>query len=564
MKNTLSFTILCLLSVPSWTQTGRYDVVINEIMANPSSTSLPRVKYVELYNRSPHPVELRGWKLADKEKAATIRSSFTLQPDSFVLITSTASAAQLRPVGHVIGVTSFPALRINGDELTLRSPEGKLIHAVAYDRSWYANEVKSDGGWSLEMIDADNPCGSDNWKASTDNSGGTPGRSNAVAGSNPDNIPPRIKRAFADSLRLVLVFDEPLDSVTAADVHRYMIPEAVIIAAEPISPFFNKVALTVEDAIVKSKIYDIHVKEIYDCSGNMMAAVSEKVGRADTPGAMDVIINEILFNPRENGADYIELFNRGQKIINLKDLYITHRTGAGNPGPLRQVSVEDHLLFPGDYLLLTGDAETVRDQYNVADSPGFLEMTDMPFMPNAAGHIILLNSRGETIDELQYEEGWHFPLITNPKGVALERTDPDKPTQDESNWHSAAAPVNYGTPGYQNSQYAAAMADNDEINLFPKVFSPDNDGFDDFLTISYRFPENGNVCNISVFDAQGRLVRKPVRNAVCGMEGSFRWDGLDENTQQLRIGIYVILIELFHPGGKTKQYRKAVTLARRW
>lgn len=57
------------------------------------------------------------------------------------------------------------------------------------------------------------------------------------------------------------------------------------------------------------------------------------------------------------------------------------------------------------------------------------------------------------IDEIRYSSKWHAPSVKNEKGIALERINPDRDTQDEMNWTSASATAGYGTPGYRNSQY---------------------------------------------------------------------------------------------------------------
>jgi hypothetical protein len=121
-----------------------------------------------------------------------------LPANGFLIITSTGNSALFNAYGRVLGIGSFPSLNNTGTTLALRSKEGVTIHSVSYDISWYKNDVKSDGGWTLEMIDTKNPCnGANNWKASTDVRGGTPGTKNSVDGNNPDNVAPALLRATA-------------------------------------------------------------------------------------------------------------------------------------------------------------------------------------------------------------------------------------------------------------------------------------------------------------------------------------------------------------------------------
>jgi flagellar hook assembly protein FlgD len=153
--------------------------------------------------------------------------------------------------------------------------------------------------------------------------------------------------------------------------------------------------------------------------------------------------------------------------------------------------------------------------------------------------------------------------LNNVEGVSLERIDFNKPTQDAGNWHSAATNAGYGTPGYQNSQFTTGIQAQSRITITPEIFSPDNDGFDDFATVAYQFPDPGYVCNISIFDANGRLVRYLTRNALCGLNGYFRWDGLDEKNAKLPIGVYIVFTEIFNAQGKAGRFKNAIILARR-
>lgn len=229
---------------------------------------------------------------------------------------------------------------------------------------------------------------------------------------------------------------------------------------------------------------------------------------------------------------------------------------------LRQLATEPDLLFPKNYLVITENAAIVKQQYTVLNQDAFAELSSLPTYPDEKGIVVLLNAMGKIIDELLYDEKWHFKLIDNNEGVALERINYNNPTQEARNWHSAATSAGYGTPGYQNSQYKTVEQFEGIIQISPEIFSPDNNGFDDLATISYQFTEPGFVCNITVFDANGRPVRFLTRNAICGLKGYYRWDGLDEQNNKLPIGVYVLLTEVFNLRGKTKKYKNAIVLAR--
>ena len=147
--------------------------------------------------------------------------------------------------------------------------------------------------------------------------------------------------------------------------------------------------------------------------------------------------------------------------------------------------------------------------------------------------------------------------------MALERIHPDKPTQDRSNWHSAASSAGYRTPTYKNSQYLIPENSLATINVQLKVFSPDQDGHDDVAMIQYQLTESGFVANVFIFDAAGRQVRHLVKNALLSPRGEWKWDGLDESGRQLPVGTYIIYTEVFNLQGKKQQFKNTITLARK-
>ncbi len=548
---------------------NRYNIVIDELMADPTpQLGLPGNEWIELRNTSSTAFNLLGWRIGDATGQSGSMPAYNLLPDSFVIVCAGSAVAAMSAYGPTIAVTGFPSLDNTGDMIYLRSSQNRIIHAVSYTDTWYRNELKKDGGWTLEMIDTKNPCsGFTNWNASKDVKGGTPGKLNSVNAANPDDIAPQLLRAYAiDSLNIILIFDEPLDSLKAATVANYNVsdgigaPQIVI----TISPVFDKVNLRLTIPLSRSKVYTVTVTGVTDCVNNLVGPKNTaRVGLSEVADSLDIVINEILFNPRSNGTDYIEIYNRSNKIFDLKQTYIANRSSTGVISNIKQLSSENYLLFPQDHMVITEDPSIVKRDYITLNMDAFVSLASMPSFNDDKGDAIILNAQGNFVDELKYDEKWHFNLIDNREGVALERIDYNAVTQNPDNWHSAATSVGYGTPTYKNSQYRLDLQVPGTIRVNPEIISPDNDGMDDFATIDYSFPSAGYVANITIFDANGRAVRYLQRNALCGIKGNFRWDGLGERYQKLPVGIYIIYTEVFNLGGKKKQFKNTIVLARK-
>lgn len=562
--------LVALFAVPfiSLAQANRFDIIITEIMADPSPVvGLPNAEFIEIKNVSSTAFNLNGWKLGDATSTGTINTSFVLQPDSIVILCSNGNVSAFSAFGRTIGVTSFTSLDNDGDLLSLKSPQGKIIHAVNYSIEWYQNEVKKDGGWSLEMIDTKNPCsGKDNWKASIDPNGGTPGKKNSVDGTNNDSAPPQLTRTYSlDSVTVIALFDEPLDSTSAASVSNYSLSNNIAIASVlPQTPLFNSVLLKLSTPLQKKTIYTLSISNVTDCKGNSIGVYNKaKTGLAEETLQNDVVINEILFNPRPNAYDYVEVYNRSNKILDASKLYIANRNSSGALSSIKKLSEVPFYIFPGDYFIVTEDASSLQHEYMVQNPQSVLVVSSLPSFPDDKGAVVITNSQGNVVDEVSYSEKWHFGLISDDEGIALERIDPNDSSQKQSNWHSAASAAGYGTPTYKNSQYKLANSVNATIGVTPKVFSPDNDGHDDIATISYQVSEPGYIANISIFDANGRLVRYFVKNALLGLNGSWNWDGLNENGQKLPVGTYIIFTEIFNLQAKKQQFKNTIVLARK-
>ena len=550
----------------------RYDIVMNELMIDPTpQVGLPNANWIELLNTSAFPINLQGFRLGRAAGVSGAIGSYFINPGEIVIICTGSQIAALSPYGTTLAVTNFPTLPNSGEQVWLQDASGKIMHAVEYNISWYQNAVKAEGGWSLEMIDAKNPCsGSSNWRASNQATGGTPGRANSIAAANRDQTAPQLISAFApDANSLQLTFNEPLDSAGSVLSNAYSISNGI---GSPVSvslnaPLFTMATLQFNNPLLNGTIYTVTAAGARDCAGNQAGSNTiARVGLAQVPDSLDLIVNEILFNPKPQSVDYLEIYNNSNKILNAGNIYFTNRSSTtGNLGTLYPLSASNRLIFPGEFYVVTENPDLIKQQFTIKNPDAIVLAPTMPSFPDDKGSAVLLNQTGRIADELNYESRWHFALVDNEEGISLERIDYSNPTQTADNWTSAAASAGFGTPGYQNSQYRADVtAPAGSIVLNPQMFSPDNDGFEDFCLVEFRMNEPGYVANVTIYDAGGRPVRILQRNTTIGASGSFRWDGLNDKQQRVATGSYIVLFEVFNLQGKKQAFKKGVTVARKF
>ncbi len=544
------------------------DIVINEIMADPDpAVSLPAVEYIEIYNRSSFNISLSGWKIKVGSTSKNI-SSKTLLANSFLLICEDESAPLLSPFAQTDGIfTSSTTLTNSGNLIELYDNKNQLISFVQYDDDWYANATKAGGGWSLEQIDPSNACvGLGNWAVSKDVKGGSPGQQNSVYTSNPDKSIPRITGLeVLNSNTIRVSFSEYISKTILFNSSNYLVQPGSIRCTSAVADSLlqNCILLNLDLALDKNTQYTLSSENICDCASNCMS--SEDINSfaiADDPDSLDLVINEVLFNPYLCCSDMIELYNRSKKVISTSDLRLAEwdkKTGIYNP--VKHLTETGILLFPGDYLAITTKRDALLLNYFCANEEAVIETSALPSMNNDAGHIYLINKSQKCIDEIAYTESMHYAFLQNKEGVSLERINPERPSNDLSNWHSAAEDVGFATPGYKNSQYTDVLTATDKIIIDPELFSPDNDGYHDQLNIAYKLNKTGYTATAAIFDAAGRRVRLLKNNELLSNEGSFSWDGVTDNGTKAAIGIYIIYIEMFEPNGGVEHFKKVCVVA---
>jgi hypothetical protein len=538
-------------------------------MAKPNpSVSLPDREYLELYNRTDDTIYLTDFRiLYGTDKSSRITTG-KIAPHGYAVICASASVSDLSVYGDAFSATSFPSLLDAGMTLTLISPDNTVIAVIEYDNSFYGDETKSKGGWSLERIDPDNLSDNGNWKASTDAEGGTPGRKNSVTEANPDNIQPYIvKVEMINEYSIRILFSENIDSSILENTEYYNVirvgnpSEAKAANTE----FSNTVELVFDKNFDIGIIYELVVSpDVCDFYKNEYIGDPVFFGQMYKPEKENIVINEILFHPRSDGSDFVEIYNRSDRILDLSDISIASRNRTtGNLQQVHKVSEISIYVQPADYFVFTTDSASLLRSYYVANPANVVIMSGFPTYPNEDGTVVLLDNEGNIIDEFSYSEGMHGIFISDPAGVSLERVDFDRKSSELGNWQSAAQTVGFATPTYRNScyTYTDTKEANEAFALTATTFSPDGDGYEDVLFIDYKMPAAGFVANIRIYNLRGNFVKEICRNTVLSSEGRLTWDGTKANNAKVPIGPYIIYIEAFDSNGKVYRYKKVCVVA---
>ena len=536
-------------------------VIISEIFADPSpAVGLPESEFVEIYNRHDQPFNLSGWKFTDQSSSATL-PDFILPSQEYVVLTSENSTF---PVSEkVLRLSGFPTLNNSADVLILKDGNENTIDSVNYSDSWYKDEDKREGGWTLEIIDPDNICSEhQNWVASEGDTGGTPGTQNSVFANKPDLTGPKLLSSIPTSpLELQLKFDEKLEK---------RVPEGLAFNIDPLLEvgavsFSNASLTTLKVSLVHEIqpgiVYSINAENLYDCAGNLIQPeeATAEFGLPEEADSLDVLINEILFNPRPTGVDFVEIVNSSAKFINLRNWSLASL----EDGILKNKTVlsgEDFLLKPGGILAVTENSNILMGEYLTSQEQHFLQVNDLPVFNDDLGSVAIVNATGNVIDYFHYSKDMHSVFIKDDEGVSLERISATNSLPDQ-NWKSASSSVGFATPGYVNSNAPPESSITSEVlKVEPEIFNPLG-GQNNFALIHYNFEQGGRVANVKVFDSQGHPIKELANNDVVGTTGFYRWDGDRDDGTKASIGYYMIWFETFDDRGSIQNFQARVAIA---
>ncbi len=561
---------LLILMILSWfsgnSQTKfSNSVIINEIFADPTpAIGLPEIEFVELYNTGSQTIYLRDWLYSDAVTTYKFTSD-SIAAGEYLIICPKTNIADFEIYGRVLGISPWPSLNNSGDLLTLKNNSGEIINQVNYSSEWYLEADKKAGGYSLELIDPFAKCsGSLNWKASIANPGGSPGKQNSIYQANTQETEFKLIDVFLnDSSSLIITYNRFPDSLSAINPANYSLNNGIGIPASINFIDQRKLKLRFTNAFSRGLNYSLTVQNVSDCAGTLIDAnfTHSEFFIPKVISKSNILINEILFNPRPEGVDFVEIYNNSESLLDLQELYLAN-ISKDTIANKKQISNTQLLINPHQYLVLTIDPENIKKEYLTESDAFFVKMASLPAFNDDKGTVVLL-SKNNVIDRFDYSEKMHFQLIKDAEGISLERSSFSRESNEPGNFRSATASARFATPGYKNSQAINEIAFEDEFKLSSKTFSPDNDGFEDELEIAYHFSSPGFVANISIYNEKGILVKKLLNNFTLASEGIINWNGFDENSKISPVGIYLIYADFFDAEGKSKRFRKTCVLAQK-
>jgi hypothetical protein len=429
-------------------------VVINEFMVDPPPDFVP---YIELFNSGNEPVAVKDWVLLRRSGTENTGGLVTdqeieLLPDDYLVITPNSAAIEsIYGEIYQLEMDLFPGFE-NLDEIRLLTESGETVDSLRFELS-----IWGGSGVALERRRADFPSEyRENWAESPAELFGTPGSENLVDPDYPFTI---TSIQVSGSGDLFLIFNSainPMDvNADNFEVDGENPDSAELTDQHTVRLSFDRPLGSGEKILQTGEIRSLPGWSISD--GEQFHFIIY-----DEYSAGDVVINEFMYNPPMDYPAYVELYNRSDKFLNLRNWRLQRKEISSQPGGV--ITTGTLALRPNEYLVITNSSEAA---VNIFGDIKLFEMSNYPgFTVTIPEQIRLFDSEGVIADSLEYT-----PSTWGGKDVALERKSPEVGSGYVENWAESTSML-LGTPGRENE----AQPDSDRPILTNLTFF-ENRGF---------------------------------------------------------------------------------------
>ncbi len=258
-----------------------------------------------------------------------------------------------------------------------------------------------------------------------------------------------------------------------------------------------------------------------------------------------VLFNELFPLPDSTQSEFIELIP--QISIQIDGWSLLDASGAIG-------EFSSQYLPPFSYIVLTEDSSL-----SIPDSSHLILPNEgLPSLNNSSESLYIRDHTESIIDSIHYDEGWSIQASRSIEKYRLNDIS------DHPNHWGVSVGEEGQTPGLKNSLFFDKLPQSGTINLSPNPFSPDGDGFDDELKLTYSLPFESAAMRWEIFDVNGRKIATPFYNYYVGQNGELKWNGNRDNGTPARIGIYIMKIS-FQDQMSIQSWEtiKAIVLAKR-
>lgn len=530
-------------------------VVFSEVMFDLAGPDSPN-EFVEIFNLSDRSVDLAGWLISDKsstDELLDLGRGTTLLPFSYCVILEgdyeigdglydavipdsvLILTVDDNSIGNQLSVS---------DSLTLIDSDSTVIDSLGW------SQIASPG-FSLERLFLDRQSTWDNWALSKD-SLGTPGLPNSVTPVAVDlgifalgiSHTPHYPEQGQNLMIRVPVIGYGTDTTTAILSVSSESVELANSETPPIS-YGDTVMVSLEIEGLPSGISQVTATVSAEGDGDsfndtVLYEIRVRFGEGV------IMFNEILYAPDESVPEFVEVVNVSANIIDLNGWSLADADSS------RKRSLTPLELWPEEHLVFASDSAIQFSSGGILTVP----KGGLPALNNSGDTVYLFDMSGRIIDSLSFTSDWG-----GGGGRSLEKLNPSFPSHLREWWGTCVSPDKM-TAGGRNSIYMESLPPAGTLTLSPNPFSPDNDGHEDILYISYHLPFPKGLVTVNVFDIVGRMIVSLAKNQSSSSEGVLTWDGRRDGGERAKIGLYILkFVAVESESGRQTEWIDTVVLA---
>jgi len=519
-------------------------ILINEFMSAPNNDQSEFVELFAFQN-----LDMIEWSISDNHLDPVYLNTISVSSGDFIVVLSDSNMMDiLDGDAHLFFPFNFPSLNNSGDGIYLFDHTESVIDSLNYDTDWPLTSERSTE--KIRQSYTSNE--SSNWLLADENISMTPGNKNSVMILDVDGmiiadsityspIPP-----FPDSVLTILIpivnagiesFDGTYsiemndDEIGDGTIPIISMGDTIIIESKIVSPISGLHSISIILDIVDDGNYENNI-------ATFLLPVRYLFG--------SVLVNEFFPLPDSTESEFVEMIP--QKNVNINNWTIRDLGGAKGVLPNLDLSAFAYCLITDDSSFLDIIPDT-----SILIFPG----NGLPGLNNSSETIYILDHTESVIDSVHYNENWSLMDSRSIEKYRITDT-----SNEPNNWGISVGEAGK-TPGFQNSLFFSDLPSKGSVAISPDPFSPNGDGIDDELTITYSLPYLGAAIRWEIIDMAGRVIAKPYYNYQVGQNGKLTWNGKRDNGKSARIGIYVMKIS-FQDVASTQSWEtvKTVVLAK--